>query len=53
MTWEMLMAQRSLPMAHSLIPATARVHKNDVITRTIAEFADTGVDAVAPWEVFR
>ena len=51
-TLGMLMAQRSRRMADALIAATARVHTNVVVTRTIADFAGTGVAVVDPWEVY-
>jgi predicted nucleic acid-binding protein len=51
--WGRLMAQRSRPMADALIAATARVHNKIVVTRNVAEFADTGVDVIDPWEVYR
>jgi toxin FitB len=51
--WGRLMAQRSRPMADVLIAATARVHNKVVVTRNVADFADTGVDVIDPWEVYR
>jgi predicted nucleic acid-binding protein len=51
--WGRLMAQRSRPMADALIAATARVHNKVVVTRNVADFADTGVDVIDPWEVYR
>lgn len=46
-------ARRALPTADALIAATARVHKKVVVTRNVADFADSGVDVVDPWEVYR
>jgi toxin FitB len=51
--WGRLMAQRTRPMADALIAATARVHNKVVVTRNVADFADTGVDVIDPWEVYR
>ncbi len=51
--WGRLMAQRSRPMADALIAATARVHNKVVVTRNVADFVDTGVDVIDPWEVCR
>lgn len=48
-----LMAQRTRPMADALIAATARVNNKVVVTRNVADFADSGVDVVDPWEVYR
>ena len=48
--WGRLMAQRSRPMADALIAATARVHNKIVVTRNVADFQDTGVQLLNPWE---
>ena len=48
-----LMAQRSRSMADALIAATARTHNKVVITRNVADFADTGVDVIDPWAIGR
>jgi predicted nucleic acid-binding protein len=37
--------------ADSLIAATAIVHGLTVVTRNVADFADTGVAVVNPWTV--
>jgi predicted nucleic acid-binding protein len=47
--WGHLMARRTLPVADGLIAATARVHNLTLVTRNVADFADTGVDVVNPW----
>ena len=47
--WGHLMARRSLPVPDGLIAATARVHNLTLVTRNVADFADTGVDVVNPW----
>jgi len=43
------MARRTLPVPDGLIAATARVHNLTLVTRNVADFADTGVDVVNPW----
>jgi predicted nucleic acid-binding protein len=45
-----LSAQRTRPVADALIAATALVHNLAVVTRNVADFADTGVVVVNPWE---
>ena len=47
--WGHLMARRILPVPDGLIAATARVHNLTLVTRNVADFADTGVDVVNPW----
>jgi len=47
--WGRLMAQRTMPIADALIAATARTHNKVVITRNVADFADTGIDVIDPW----
>ena len=47
--WGHLMARRTLPVADGLIAATARVHNLTLVTRNVADFADTGVDVANPW----
>jgi toxin FitB len=48
-TWGRLMAQRTRGVPDALIAATARVHNKVVVTRNVADFADTGVDVINPW----
>ncbi len=48
-TWGHMMAQRTLPVSDGLIAATARVHNLTLVTRNVADFAQTGVDVVNPW----
>jgi predicted nucleic acid-binding protein len=33
----------------TMIAATARVHNLVLVTRNVADFADTGVDVINPW----
>ena len=47
--WGHLMARRSFPVPDGLMAATARVHDLSLVTRNVADFADTGVDVVNPW----
>jgi predicted nucleic acid-binding protein len=44
-----LMARQTFPVPAGLIAATARVHNLILVTRNVADFADTGVDVVNPW----
>ncbi len=45
-----LPAKRTLPAYDALIAATAHVHDLKIATRNVADFADTGVSVVNPWE---
>lgn len=46
--WGHLMVQRNFPVPDGLIAATARVHNMTLITRNVADFAESGVDLVNP-----
>jgi hypothetical protein len=47
--WGHLMARRTLPVTDGLIAATAHVHNLSLVTRNVADFADTSVDVINPW----
>jgi len=47
--WGRLAAMRSRGMADGLIAATAAVHGKIVVTRNVADFADTGLPVIDPW----
>ncbi|MDN2582575.1 type II toxin-antitoxin system VapC family toxin [Aquibium sp. ELW1220] len=49
--WGRIDAIRTRSMADGLIAATAHVHQKVVVTRNVADFADTGVPVVNPWSV--
>jgi hypothetical protein len=51
--WGRLMAQRTRPVADALIASTAKVYNKVLVTRNVADFADTGVDVIDPWAVAR
>lgn len=44
-----LLNQRTRPLADALIAATAHIHGLTLATRSIADFSDTGIDLVNPW----
>jgi toxin FitB len=47
--WGRLSAERPRGMADGLIAATAIVHDKIVVTRNVADYADTGIAVVNPW----
>jgi predicted nucleic acid-binding protein len=47
--WGRISAGRSRDSADGLIAATALVHDLIVVTRNVADFADTGVTVLDPW----
>jgi predicted nucleic acid-binding protein len=51
--WGHLMAQRTRPVADTLIAATAHVNNKIIVTRNVADFADVGVPVIDPWAVMR
>lgn len=51
--WGRLMAQRTRPIADALVAATAQVNNKIIVTRNVADFADTGVTVIDPWAVMR
>jgi predicted nucleic acid-binding protein len=52
-TWGRLMAQRTRPVADTLILATAYVSNKIIVTRNVADFADAGVEVIDPWSLVR
>jgi len=49
--WGRISALRTRGAADALIAATAIVHDMAVVTRKVADFQDTGVALVNPWDV--
>jgi predicted nucleic acid-binding protein len=47
--WGRMAASRTRGMADGLIAATAAVHGKIIVTRNVADFADTGLAVVNPW----
>lgn len=48
--WGLIAAGRTRSIADGLIAATAIVHNLAVVTRNVADFADTGVVVINPWD---
>jgi hypothetical protein len=48
--WGRLAAERPRGMADGLIAATAAVHGKIIVTRNVADFADTRVPVINPWD---
>ena len=44
------LSQRTRPLADALIAATAHAHGLILATRNMADFSDTGIDLVNPWD---
>lgn len=51
--WGRIAALRPRGDADGLIAATAIVHDLAVVTRNVADFADTGVEVIDPWATAR
>jgi toxin FitB len=49
--WARLSAERSRNTADGLIAATARVHDLILVTRNAADYEDTGVSVINPWDL--
>jgi len=47
--WGRLAAERSRGMADGLIAATAMVHSKIIVTRNVADFSDTRIPVINPW----
>ncbi len=50
-SWGHLMAQRTRPVADTLIAATAYVNNKIIVTRNVADFNDFGVPVMNPWSM--
>jgi toxin FitB len=49
--WGRLAAERPRAMADALIAATAIVHRKTIVTRNTADFEETRVPVINPWEL--
>jgi len=49
--WGRIAAIRPRGDVDGLIAATAMVHDLVVVTRNVADFADTGADVINPWDI--
>jgi toxin FitB len=47
--WGRLAAERPRGMADGLIAATAMVHSKIIVTRNVADFSDTRIPVINPW----
>ena len=48
--WGRLAAERPRSMADGLIAATAAIFGKIIVTRNVADFADTGLPVLDPWQ---
>lgn len=46
----LLLSERTRSIADGLIAATAYVHGMTLVTRNVADFGDTGISLLNPWE---
>ena len=49
--WGRVAAIRTRGVPDGLIAATAIVHGMTIVTRNVADFADTGVPLINPWDI--
>ncbi len=49
--WGRLAAERPRAMADALIAATAIVHRKTIVTRNTADFEETRVPVINPWQL--
>ena len=48
--WGRFAAERPRGMADGLIAATASIHGKIMVTRNVADFMDTGIPVINPWQ---
>jgi predicted nucleic acid-binding protein len=48
--WGRFAAERPRGMADCLIAATASIHAKIIVTRNVADFMDTGIPVIDPWQ---
>jgi len=49
--WGRIAANRPRSMADGLIAATAAIHRKIIVTRNVADFEDTGIPIINPWQL--